>query len=435
MTSIRVVIAWLRTRLWLIPLVMSAFVVAVAYLVLFSSLSLGFASLSDHWWVFSGDASTARDLLATLLSGMITMTSLVVSITMVVLSLAAGQLGPRLIWNFIEDRQIQILIGLFVATIMYTLIVLRSINEELGPDRVPHVAITAASLLVVTCLFALLFYVHKLARAIISDTMVNKVARRLERAIAERPMGRSARVGGPLPSGSLERSISIDESGYVQWVDYAALCRIACRHDALVTVRVRAGQFVVRGRKCIELQSGTAVPDDIERTIRATVVIGDNRSPEQDLEYSIRQLVEIALRALSPGINDVFTAAAVVDRLAAAMERVGRHSLPPAEHVDERGTVRVLADVSTWEGLLDAAFTRIRQSAARQPAILVQLARRMADLAEVAPSDVQSHALVKHLEVLRRLGSKLDEQSDRDEVEGAASAALERAARASGRPG
>lgn len=241
-------LAWIRiaftrvtTSLWLIPAAMGAAGTALAFAVLFSGLELRIGPEQGDWWVFSGDAGTARDLLSTLLSGMITMTSLVVSITMVVLSLAAGQLGPRLIWNFIDDRQIQAAIGLFVGTILYTLVVLRSINEELGASYVPHVAITVASLLVVVCLFVLLFYLHKLARSIISDTMIDTVARNLTSALEQRPEQRRATVGGPLPSGSIERRIALGESGYVQYVDYDALCSIAVDHDALLTVRIRPG--------------------------------------------------------------------------------------------------------------------------------------------------------------------------------------------------
>lgn len=102
---------------------------------------------------------------------MITMTSLVVSITVVVMSLAANQFGPRLIWSFIEDRRIQAVIGLFIATILYTLLVLRTVEDQLGPEAVPHVAITVASVLTVACLFALLFHVNLVARSIVSDTM------------------------------------------------------------------------------------------------------------------------------------------------------------------------------------------------------------------------------------------------------------------------
>ncbi|MDC7785058.1 DUF2254 domain-containing protein [Rhodoplanes sp. TEM] len=427
MSWIRIVLNRLRTSLWLIPAVMATVGTVLGVAMLFSGLAFSIAPSDGHWWVFSGDAGTARDLLSTLLSGMITMTSLVVSITMVVLSLSAGQLGPRLIWNFIDDRQIQAVIGLFVATILYTLVVLRSINEELGPDYVPHAAITMASALVVVCLFALLFYLHKLARSIISDTMVDTVARHLSQAIATRSGERRASVGGPLPSGSLERRIALTDSGYVQFIDYAALCRLAVRHDALLTVRIRAGAFAIRGRCVIEALSPAPLPDDVEDAVRDAFALGADRTPDQDLEYAIRQLVEIALRALSPGINDPFTAITVIDRLAAALEEIGRRPLPPQEYADEDGTVRVIADASTYEALVNTAFMQIRQSARDDAAVLLRLASRLRDLHEVASSDVQRDALSKHLHMIGRLAEGFAEPADRRALEEAAAVPPENA--------
>ncbi|RAI41114.1 DUF2254 domain-containing protein [Rhodoplanes roseus] len=412
MAWVRIAYNRLRTSLWLIPAVMAAAATALAFAVLYSGLDLRISPQGGQGWVFSGDAGTARDLLSTLLSGMITMTSLVVSITMVVLSLSAGQLGPRLIWNFMGDRQIQTVIGLFVATILYTLVILRSVNEELGASYVPHVAITVASLLVVTCLFALLFYLNKLARSIISDTMIDRVAQNLAGAIAAQPQARVATVGGPLPSGSHRRTIALETSGYVQFVDYAALCRIATRRNALLTVRIRPGHFAIRGGGRIDVLSQDPLPEPVDDDVRAAFVIGPDRTADQDLEYSIRQLVEIALRALSPGMNDAFTAMAVIDRLAAAVEAIGRRPLPRPEYTDQNGTVRVIADVSTYEGVVDAAFLQIRQSAAHDPAVLMQLAARLGDLLEVSRSDEQRAVLTKHIELVRRLSGALDEPAD-----------------------
>jgi uncharacterized membrane protein len=175
----------LRGQLWILPAVMSATAVLLAYAILGSGVDLSDPRGSDLWWLYSGDASTARDLLSTLLSGLMTMTSLVVSVTFVTLTLAANQLGPRLIWNFIGDRQIQAVLGLFLSTILYVLVVLRSLDDTLGPKGVPHVAVTVASVLTVLCLFALLFYVHKIARSIVADTAVKRVATELrdERAL------------------------------------------------------------------------------------------------------------------------------------------------------------------------------------------------------------------------------------------------------------
>jgi uncharacterized membrane protein len=185
MERIRNIVVLLRGQLWIIPLMLSVLALALAYWVLaFGPSVLADWDNAEFWWLYGGDASSARGLLSSLLSGLMTMSSLVVSVTFVILTLAANQLGPRLIPTFMGDRQIQTVLGLFLGTILYVLVVLRSLDETLGPEGVPHVAVTVGSALTVVCLFALLFYLHKVARAIVADSIVAQVADDLHRLLA-----------------------------------------------------------------------------------------------------------------------------------------------------------------------------------------------------------------------------------------------------------
>ena len=143
------------------------------------------AGHAPFWWLYSGEAATARDLLASLLGGLMTMTSLVVSITFVILTLAASQLGPRLIAIFMRDLQIQGVLGLFIGTILYIILITRTLDDTLGSEGVPHLAITVATGLTILCLMALLFYLHKVASQIIADNVVNAVAQDLSRAFQD----------------------------------------------------------------------------------------------------------------------------------------------------------------------------------------------------------------------------------------------------------
>lgn len=403
----------LRTSLWLVPAIISMAGAGLAYLVLFSGITLA-VDTADHWWLFSGDAGTARDLLSSLLSGMITMTSLVVSITMVVLSLAAGQLGPRLIGNFIRDREIQAVLGLFMGTILYTLFVLRSVTDALGADFVPHIAITIASGLVVLCLFALLFYVHKIARSIIADTVVAKVADELEQAIrhARTAGSREGDPGQEKARYDMRGWVSLGKAGYVQVVDYGRLASLASRLDILLEIDVRAGHFILRGGDHVDIRSNRAMDDSIAAEIRAAFVIGDERTQTQDLEFSVRQLVEIAVRALSPGINDPFTALAVINRLGAALESASCRGDPPRIYRDDDGRIRVIAVASDFGGLVDTAFDQIRQAGATIPAVLIQMAEVIGQLALVVGETERRAALLGHVGKLDRAARNLGDPKD-----------------------
>ena len=419
-----------RASLWLVPAVMTVMAGALAWLMLFSGFEFVNFEEGSTWWLFSGDAGTARDLLSSLLSGMITMTSLVVSITMVVLSLAAGQLGPRLIGNFIQDRQIQVVLGLFMGTILYTLIVLRSVTDQLGPDSVPHIAITVASALAMLCLFALLFYVHKIARSIIADTVVKEVADELESAIA----GAARRADGvpddehPTTERFPERrNASLCRSGYVQVIDYSLLASLAAKEDALVRMQVGPGNFVLRGGDHLEILAKRRISDACIAELRSAFVIGAERTPTQDLEYSVRQLVEIAVRALSTGINDPFTAIAVVNRLGAALESASRRPGLPTCFRDEKGTVRVIALASDFPRLLDASFNQIRQAASGNAALLIQMCKLIGQLAVSVKAPDSRAALAAHLDKIDRSARRsLEDPSDLEDFERETEIARER---------
>jgi uncharacterized membrane protein len=413
MQRLRHFLDWLRARLWLIPALMSVAAVASVFVLLSAGQIVPTPDGKLPWWLFSGDASTARDLLSTLLSGMITMTSLVVSITIVVLSLAAGQLGPRLIWNFIGDRQIQSVIGLFIATILYILLVLRSINEALGPEHVPQVAVTIASALAIACMFALLFLVNKLARSIVSDTIVREVADRLDAAISLLPCKPASGERDATEFGiDTSAKVAFVKSGYVQFADYDTICDFASERDVLVRVNVRPGEFALRGSIAVSIEGRNAVtPDKIDRLLGA-ISLGPERTPSQDLEYSVRQLVEVAVRALSPSLNDPFTAIAVIDRLASALESLASRAPPRSEFRDSDGRLRVVSSRTGFADFFDAALSPIRRAAAGHVIVLVRLACRMADLFAIVPPS-NREPILKHLHILKRQAANLTEPEDR----------------------
>jgi uncharacterized membrane protein len=334
----------MRARLWLVPGGMSFAGLALGYFMLTTGMT--WTPSQGAFWIYGGDAESARNLLSALLSGIISMTSLVISLTFVSLTLAANQLGPRLIVSFIADRQIQAVLGLFLATVLYMIFVMRTLGDELGSGGVPHLAITVASALAMSCMFALLFYVHKVSRAIIADTVIERVGEELQDAIEETLPG----AGEPPPQPPAERllpavrrSVSLDASGYVQTIDYAAARRWACANDLLVQFHVQPGEYVLRRGAHLSLRSDREPPDDLPlQALRDTIVLGTERSPAQDLGYFIRQIVEVAVRALSPGVNDPFTAYAAINQLASAVESILERPDRPRSARDEDGALRLV---------------------------------------------------------------------------------------------
>ena len=407
----------LQASLWLIPGAMCIAMVALAYVMVFSPVDIPGLEAGKYWWLFSGDAATARDLVSTTLSGIITMTSLVVSITMVVLSLASNQLGPRLIDNFLRDRQIQAVLGLFTGTVFYCLFVLRSINEELGADSVPHIAVTTATVLTMLCILALLFYVHKIARSIVSDTVVSHVANSLESAILRDARDGEAHDATPQRKEYARTTpLSLEESGYVQVVEFDRLVELATREDFMIDIDVRPGHFVLRGSHALEILSDHEVSESTRKAIRRAFTLGQERTPHRILNTQCDELVEIAVRALSPGINDPFTAAAVINRLASALELAALNSAPVQHYTDDAGKLRVLAIPADLTDLFDTALNQIRQAARNTPAVLIQLARICGQLALVLPDDLSRRSLQAHLHKTLRVGQRhIEDVADRSD--------------------
>lgn len=395
-------------KLWLLPLIFSGLSALLAILLISYGHLLGPDVVSAGWWLYSGEAETARQLLSSLLSGLMTMTSLVVSVTFVILTLAASQLGPRLISQFMSDRQIQSVIGLFIGTILYLILVLRMISDTLGKDGVPHMAISVGSLLTVICLMSLLFYIHKVARLIIADNMVQALHRNLLVTLDEVLPGEPTKhVEEAARFAGIGQPVALRTVGHVQVIDYAALTRIAVEKDLRVNVAVRAGQYLLAEGDHFTIFTGdtgegTDIDDETIAALRACFTIGLQNTTAQDLEFSIRQLTEIAVRALSPGINDPFTAVAVVDRLAASFEAVQQRPLPYRQYHDDDGVLRLIVSRSDYRRMLNTGFRSIRQAGADQPLVLMRIAARLADLAHSVRSPDQADALREQLAALEQ---------------------------------
>ncbi len=253
----------MRGQFWIVPALITLHRGAACLRGAALRLGLLGTGTVKFWWLYSGDASTARDLLSSLLSGLITMTSLVVSLTFVILTLAANQLGPRLISIFMSDREIQLVLGLFIGTILYIILVLRTLNDTLGIEGVPHVAVTIASALTVVCLFSLLFYIHKIGRSIIADTVVNEVAHDVRHDLANLLPERDAPDAPPPHLNFPEHCpFSLGHSGYVQVIDYDALVRLAAELDGLIEVKVQAGDYVLSHGDHAVLHTHRPLEDD-----------------------------------------------------------------------------------------------------------------------------------------------------------------------------
>ncbi|MCO8146941.1 DUF2254 domain-containing protein [Rhodovulum tesquicola] len=427
----------LRAGFWFVPTLMAVGAIGLAIVAL--NLDAGLPEeKARQFWIHSGGPEDARNLLSTVFSSMVTMATLVISITMVVLTLAASQLGPRMVRNFMGDLRTQLVFGTFLMTIIYCLLVLRTLHSELDVSEVPHIAVTVGTVLALINLFALLFFIHILARSIISETAIRRVERDLRNAISrllpvEEDVQRFAEqptIADMLPVDFDERAAALPLSGegYVQAIEYEQLVEIACRHKVVIRLDFRAGDFVIKKSYKAEIYPGSLLNSELATELEGAILVGDERTPLQDLEFSMRQLVEIAVRALSAGINDPFTAIAVIDRLGAALGELMRRELRHEVLFDPAGNVRVIAPAASFRGFTNAAFHQIRQAGASHPAVIMHMLRTIALLAPNVRLVDQRDVLLDHAAVIaetgRRGASEASDIADIDHSYRAAQVAL-----------
>lgn len=364
--------------LWFLPTVMSlgALLLAVGLLRLGSVLP---DEATGFWLLYSGDADSARELLAAMLGGMISMTSLVVSITMVVLTLAAGQIGPRLVRSFMGDRQTQASLGLFAAVILYLLVVLRTI-EGGSAAEVPHAAVTGGTLLTAAAILVLLLHVHRLATSIVYDNVVRRVGRDLDQTLRRiLPAERESDDNRPAPSDPAW--VGLDGHGYVQAVDYGAMVETAAACGVRVVLALRPGDYVLDRGRAFGIHPAAACTPRLLGRLRDAVVLGAERTEAQDVALGFQRLSEVGTRALSPGINDLFTAVVVVDTVSASLALALQRCPEPPVVCDEEGEPRLFRPSLAPADLVGPALDPIRQVATGSPLVLGRLAAAVGRLA------------------------------------------------------
>ncbi|MEL7302419.1 MAG: DUF2254 domain-containing protein [Pseudomonadota bacterium] len=340
---------------------------------------------------------TARTLISTIAGASLTTLSLVYSITLLVFTFASGTIGPRLLQRFTSDRINQVTAGILGATFIYSVIVLHRIAD----DFVPVISISIIMLMAVVSVVLLVIFVHAVARRVTVDEEVALISEQLNDeldrlVIKEEQNARRAR--GTRPAGVVTE-IKVDRHGYIDQFMEDELLKIARKHDLFIEFSVRPGSFLISGLTLAEVTG--KIDDEIAEKIRNQVIISATRRPQGDVEFSLNLLVEIGLRALSPGINDTFTAIACVDRLSSALSAVVIHGLRDPTLHDEEGTPRLYLGDFNSEQLVDIGFNPLRRAARGNVLMASSIARALGRLLELAGEETRP-VIEKHLKLLER---------------------------------
>jgi uncharacterized membrane protein len=418
----------IRSSFWFLPTVMAGGAMILAFATVDVDKSMT-DWLALNWnFTFTGGAEGASSLLAAIAGSMITIAGVVFSMTLVALSLASSQLGPRLLHNFMRDTTTQIVLGTFVATFLYSLLVLRTIRRADEVVFVPHLSVTLAVLLAVVSVGVLIYFIHHVSVSIQANDVVARVGMALieeiEKLFPEKVGDGASKISIEPPDASFldtfdleARPIVSTGGGYLQFVDGDTLIALAMQKDIVIRLERRPGQYILANRPLALVWPANKITDQLMKQVISAFALGNQRTSGQDVEFGVNQLVEIAIRALSPGINDPFTAMTCVDHLGSALCRLAERDMPSSYRHDTQDQIRLITSVLTFSDVTDAAFDQIRQYGCSSTAVTIRLLETIAEIAESIHRPEDRAALLRQAAMIAR-GARggLPEYEDSKEV-------------------
>lgn len=390
--------------------------------------TLGSKWLDDVSWFYANRPDGARSLLSTVAGSMITVAGVTFSLTIMSLSHTTSTVGPRLLNNFMSDRANQFTLGVFVSTFLYCLMVLRTVRSAEGnsdPSNafVPHIAVLVGILLAVSSVGVLIFFIHHVSDTLNVENIISRVGRGLIRTVESEfapesdDEAREKVTGSDTTDDASKKSqseiptlpdsqmtpIQASHTGYVSYVDYSGLLSTAQENDLLIRVRFRTGDFVTPSKTLMLAGPNERVTDEVRSTLKHTFVYQDQRTEYQDLRFQINQLVQVAARALSPGVNDPFTAMNCMDWLQAALERMSVGCFPPAIQFDDEDHPRIVSDPDNFKAFADLVFSQLRTYSAADHTAALHLIEMMAKVQVSLKDEKQMRTIVLHAAEHHRL--------------------------------
>lgn len=405
----------ITTSFWFIPSLFTLAGLVAAILALRLDMNIPVQQWSENNPVLFTSGEAARTLLATLAGSAISVAGVVFSITIVVLNMAAAQFGPGLLTKFMHHRGTQVVLGAFVATFTYCLIVMRFVDDEGG--FVPHIAANFGLLLGLLSFFLLIYFIHHVSMFVqvarVIDDVASKMEHTLRKAFPERKTAEQDAPDEEVDDDLVQQmheqgaAVSADSPGYLEAIDQQQLLKLAHAGDLLILLNYRPGHFVLPGSDLALVSPAERLDGKTAKSIRQCLAFGPERSLTQDPEFAVHQLVEIAMRSLSPSINDPFTALNCMDQLAAALTLLASRRLRSRYLRDDDAKIRVITNPLTYSGIVDAAFNQVRQMATGKAAVVFRLLELVAELGGRDLPESFRDALEGQLEAIRETNENL----------------------------
>ena len=413
MLKLRQFVINLRSSFWFVPslTVLGSIILAVT---LIEADTAG----SDRWlaqWprLFGVGAEGSRQMLSTLAGSMISVLGVTFSMTLVALTLASSQYTSRILRIFMSSKVTQFTLGIFSGTFAYCLIVLRTIRSSGNAEFIPGLAVFFAFILALGSVGVLIFFIHHIASSIQASSIIASVAQETNSAIDRLFPGEKDQASEEKDDERLIRTLDemtwctvpAEESGYIQSVDSEALLSLARDKKTILRMEHGIGDFVVQKTALASLALEEAPDKETVAAVNAAYSISIHRTVDQDPAFGVRQIEDIALKALSPGVNDTSTAVMCIDHLTAILAHLAGRQLPPTR-ISQDGELRVIRIVPTFESLLADSFDQVRRSAAGNVAVMARIISALDSIASLIDSPSRRQALYEQMQWIAELAER-----------------------------
>lgn len=396
-----------RSSLWFVPTLMVAAAIILALLLIEIDGNVKREWLAEYPRIFGAGADGSRGMLSSIAGSMITIAGLSFSLTIVAMAQTSSQYTSRILRNFMRDSRNQFILGFFVGVFAYCLVVLRTIRGGDEGRFIPSFAVFFGLILAIGSIGVLIFFIHHIATLIQASTIIGTAADETIKSVIKLFPEELGEEADQYEEEKMSEEIETDDwqiirshkTGFIQNVDSEVLIRRAEKHNCVFKMERRIGDFVVKNSPLVSFNGSGAADFTGESDFKEIFLISKYRTIDNDAAFGVRQIVDVALKALSPGINDTTTAVVCINYLSAILSELANRRIEN-QFRSKDGKVRVIARGETFQSLTDAAFNQIRDSADGNTTIYLQILDSIKTVAQQTKSRKRLEVLAKHIELV-----------------------------------
>jgi uncharacterized membrane protein len=419
----------LNASLWFLPVLMVLVFLGLAYVLVHIDPGLSKEWERQYPLLFGAGAEAARSMLAALATSMITVAALIFTLTLTTLAQVSSQYSPRVIWTYMRDRGNQVVLGSFVGIFAYCLVVLRTVRGTEKEEFLPSLAVAFALVLALLSIGVLIYFIHHIASSIDASNIVQHIMHETKGAMRQLFPTETGQAADDSEAQHWDEhaeertwhTVPALVSGYLQSVDDQLLLQVARKWHCVVRMELAPGGYVAEGSPLVSVapEDGAApLPPRVDQQLHHAYVIGSQRTIEQDAGFGLRQIVDIALKALSPGVNDTSTAIVCIDHLGDLVAYLSSRDFgTPLRSEESENRVLLISKRPTYADYVSTAFDQIRTSGSANVAVLLRLLSALHTVAQRTPSPARRRVLHQQSELIAEAAErKLDTEYERNQV-------------------